>query len=555
MKKRKKILAPKPPIFPNIKDWPIYKLHQDRAGFVDEIVEATFQSLKETHNGEFFSLLAKTAYKEQIRIKHDPWKVDPNDDKQFWSRLQKQIKGLVSNTPEEIAQQEDILKKIIRRYAEEIVGTFKIKTFRFAQRFLTFFFSRLLNSAANRRFKRFYNSDHHLNERLVAAGEVDLVRSLAEKGTVIMVPNHFSNLDSILIGYVLDQAVGLPSFSYGAGLNLFNNGIVAYYMNKLGAYRLDRRKKNPIYLEVLKVMSRIAIQRGTNTLFFPGGTRSRFGAMESKLKLGLLGTLIEAQRMKVQENKEDEKIYVVPVVLGYHNVLEARFMIHEYLRRTGKEMYFRSKEKFSIRRILQFAWKIFRNGSAITVTLGKPLDVLGNFVNEEGESIDKSGKQIDVSAYFRREGEVVVDRQRESKYTQLLAERIVDRYKKENIVLNSHLVAMLAFNSFRNMNKELDLYGFLRLPTEDHQISYEDFKNDLISCLNQLKQMEAAGELNLSEDLKGTDYDAIITRGINNLSAFHVEKPVYLDKDGYLKSNNFHLLFYYHNRMNGYTLD
>ena len=59
--------------------------------------------------------------------------------------------------------------------------------------------------------------------------------------------------------------------------------------------------------------------------------------------------------------------------------------------------------------VLQFAWKIFRNGSAITVTLGRPIDVLGNYVDEDGKSIDKAGKSIDVSAYFRREGEVVVE--------------------------------------------------------------------------------------------------------------------------------------------------
>lgn len=553
MKKRKKFIAPKPQLFPDIKDWPIYKLHKDRDKFVDEISEQTLSSLKEVHGENLFSLLAKTSYSELIRIKNYPWKVDPNDDKVFWSRLQKEIKALNPNTAEQDEQKEEILKKIIRRYAEEIVGSFKEKTFRFARVFLTFFFSRLLNSAAGKRFSRFYNSDHHLYERLVAAGEVEHVRELAKKGTIVMVPNHFSNLDSILIGYVIDRALGLPAVSYGAGLNLFNNGIVAYFMNKLGAYRLDRRKKNIIYLEVLKVMSRIAIQKGTNTLFFPGGTRSRSGSMESRLKLGLLGTLIEAQRNKIEEGDSD-KIYVVPVVLGYHNVLEARFMIHEFLRKTGKEMYFRTKEKFSIRKILHFAWKVFRNGSAITVTFGKPLDVFGNFVDEEGTSISKHGSEIDISSYYKRAGELVYDKQRETKYTQHLAERIIDRYKKENIVLNSHFVARVAFDCFREQNKELDLYGFLRLPVEDYSIDYDSFKASIVNRLNEFKAKEAEGVFNLSEDLKGNDYDAIIRRGIDNLSTFHVAQPIFIDKDGLVRSKNFHLLFYYYNRLEGYSL-
>lgn len=553
MNKRKKFIAPKPQLVPDIKDWPIYKLHKDREGFVSAICEQTFSSLNSIHNEDLFSLLAKTSYSELIRIKNYPWKVDPNDDKQFWSRLQKDIKSLNPNTAEQNEQKEEILKKIIRRYAEEIVGSFKEKTFRFARVFLTFFFSRLLNSAAGKRFSRFYNSDHHLYERLVAAGEVDHVRALAKKGTIVMVPNHFSNLDSILIGYVIDRAVGLPAVSYGAGLNLFNNGIVAYFMNKLGAYRLDRRKKNIIYLEVLKVMSRIAIQKGTNTLFFPGGTRSRSGSMESRLKLGLLGTLIEAQRNKIEAG-DDDKIYVVPVVLGYHNVLEARFMVHEFLRKTGKEMYFRSKEKFSIRKILHFAWKVFRNGSAITVTFGKPLDVFGNFVNESGESIGKHDGAIDISSYYKRDGELVYDKQRETKYTQNLAERIIDRYKKENIVLNSHFIARVAFDCFRDQNSELDLYGFLRLPVEDYALHYKDFKVAVKERLEHFKKLEAEGVFNLSEDLKGNDYDAIIARGIENLSTFHVAQPLYIDKEYSVRSKNFHLLFYYYNRLEGYNL-
>ena len=87
-----------------------------------------------------------------------------------------------------------------------------------------------------------------------------------------MVPTHFSNLDSILIGWVI-HVLGLPPFIYGAGLNLFNIKILAYFMNSLGAYKVDRRKKNPIYLEALKSYSNLAIQEGAHSLFFPGGTR------------------------------------------------------------------------------------------------------------------------------------------------------------------------------------------------------------------------------------------------------------------------------------------
>ncbi|MEZ4907100.1 MAG: hypothetical protein R2771_05540 [Saprospiraceae bacterium] len=58
-----------------------------------------------------------------------------------------------------------------------------------------------------------------------------------------MLPTHQSNLDSMLIGYTIDFKLGLPAFAYGAGLNLYNYEIPAYYMSRLGAYKVDRRKK------------------------------------------------------------------------------------------------------------------------------------------------------------------------------------------------------------------------------------------------------------------------------------------------------------------------
>jgi glycerol-3-phosphate O-acyltransferase len=158
----------------------------------------------------------------------------------------------------------------------------------------------------------------------------------------------------------MDAVVGLPQFTYGAGLNLYNTGYTAYFMNRLGAYRLDRRKKNPIYLETLKTMSNLAVQRGTNSLFFPGGTRSRSGAMEKELKKGLLGSVVEAQR-DICGRADNNKIYVVPLIIGYHFVLEAEFLIESYLKLIGKEHYI-AKEKdqsYSVRKWLRFGWSFF----------------------------------------------------------------------------------------------------------------------------------------------------------------------------------------------------
>lgn len=546
-----------PHVIPDIKDWPIFLLHQKRKQFVKDIDDFALRRIKNKFRSNLGDTIAKTAYMERIRIKEEPWKVDPQDERIFWKRIQKRLAGIpVGSIPEDQVQEayEVLLNKIIHRYSEEIVGAFRISTFLFARRFLTFFFSRLLNTAASPNFRGLYGSRYQLYERLIATGEVEKVRGLMKKGTVIIVPTHFSNLDSILIGYVMDAVVGLPSFHYGAGLNLYNYSIAAYFMNRLGSYRLDRRKKSPIYLEVLKAMSTLAITKGTNTLFFPGGTRSRSGAMEAKLKMGLLGTVVEAQRALLQEGKDD-KIFVVPMVLGYHVVLEANELIEQHLKRTGKERYIRTKEGIgALFRILSFVYKVFSQSSEITVSFGKPMDVLGNFVDEEGRSLDRFGNVVPLQDYFISDGAVTEDLQRESQYTRILADRIVERYFKENIVLSSHLVAFAAFEMLKRANPKLDLFALLRLPTDDLAISMEDMEACVAQLQGTLYEMEARGNIKLSEQIRW-EPAKLIRDGIRHLGVFNPYKPLKINKKGRLVSQDFKLLFYYRNRLSHYKLE
>lgn len=545
-----------PHVIPSMTAWPIYKLLADRKGLVEEIEEFTFERIKRLHPEDLPETVAKTIYLERIRIKEEPWKVDPPNEAVFWKKMSKRLLGKTPQMSEEVAEEkaQNVLHSIIHRYAEEIVGTFKIPTFLFARKFLTVFFNRLLNTAAGRNMKRIFGTKYKVYERLLTKGEVEKIRSLMTKGTVIIVPTHSSNLDSILIGYAVDTIVGLPSFSYGAGLNLYNTGYTAYFMNRLGAYRVDRRKKNPVYLETLKAMSNLSIQRGTNSLFFPGGTRSRSGALEDKLKMGLLGTAMEAQRSMFQKGK-NEKVFIVPLILSYHVVLEAKYLIEQHLRQIGKERYFKTRDEFySFRKLMKFGWNFFSQPSEITLSFGRPLDVLGNFVDENGVSTDRFGRPVEVREYFLTDGEVTENLQRESEYTTMLAERIVERYHKENIVLTSHVVAYAAFQILSRQNPQLDLFGVLRLPPDDF-IFPED---DMLDAIGQLREvlisMNKDRKIKLSNQMYFEPKD-LLRDGVRNLGAYHIERPLVYKKDGRLVSEDFKVLFFYHNRLSNYKLE
>ncbi len=358
-----------PPILPGTREWPVVQMAKNRKQFVQDVVDSTIRSLERHTEGKGLKeILESTVYKERLRIKQNPWKVDPPSEKSFYKGLQHKLIELSNqDDPKQRAELESILREIIAIYSNEIAGNFNRSSYRFARGVATMLFARLLNAARIKGPMSFFSRQLDLDDQIKILGMPEHLRQLAKKGTVILVPTHFSNLDSILIGWVI-QWLGLPPFIYGAGLNLFNIKIFAYFMNSLGAYKVDRRKKNLLYLETLKNYSTLALQRGCHSLFFPGGTRSRSGKLEDRLKLGLLGTAVEAQRYNFQHTngKDPQKIFIVPVVINYHFVLEAPTLINDYLRLEGQERYYRESDEYSTSfKIAKFLIEFFTKGSDI----------------------------------------------------------------------------------------------------------------------------------------------------------------------------------------------
>lgn len=544
------------PILDRIPDWPVYQLSKSRKEFIAEVTQKSTERIKELRPSykQLIDDLQATAYREQNRIKRNRWRVDPKDDASFWARVKNELVELSSKDPDEVRPKVDeLLERIVHRYASEISGNFKPTSYRFAREVIKFWFSRLLNGARVKKFGAFFRNQYTLRDKIHIVGKVKMIRKLARKGTVVMVPTHFSNLDSILIGWVI-HAMGLPAFIYGAGLNLFNIKIIAYFMNSLGAYKVDRRKKNLPYLETLKMYSNLAIQKGAHSLFFPGGTRSRSGMIEKQLKLGLLSTAIEAQRSLFNSEGEQKKIFVVPVTLNYHFVLEAPELIEDYLHVKGQDRYFPENDKYGSFQLVRFLIKFFSNRSNISVSIGPGLDVMGNYVDDEGNSLDSHGRIIDTKDYFISSGQLTVDRQREDEYTRMLSERIVTEYHKINRVFSSHLVSFIAFKMWQKKYHQLDLFNLLRLPEEDLEIDYQEFKEVFKRVRKQVYLLKEQNKINIASHLKGKS-DIVIKRGVDNVGVFHLNRPLLKNKRGNIITKDLSLLYYYHNRLVGYDLE
>ncbi len=547
------------PILEGIPDWPVYQLSRNRKEFLEEVANHAFRQAKHLRptSKQLIDELEATVYREQQRMKRNRWRVDPPDESRFWSSIKDELVVLSSKTSEEAQRKaDDVLHRIITRYAGEIAGNFRPSSYRFAREMVKFWFVRLLNGARVKKFGAIFRSQYTLRDKLHIVGRVKQLRNLARKGTVIMVPTHFSNLDSILIGWVI-HSLGLPAFIYGAGLNLFNIKIFAYFMNSLGAYKVDRRKKNLPYLETLKAYSTLAIQKGAHSLFFPGGTRSRSGMIEKQLKLGLLSSTVEAQRNLYLSDPEAEtvrKIFIVPVTLNYHFVLEAPDLIDDYLSVKGQDRYLPENDKYGSWQLLQFLFKFFTKGSNISVSIGRGLDVLGNYVDEEGNSIDGHGRVIHTRDYFVTGNEIVIDKQREDQYTRMLSQRIVSEYHRINRVFASHLVAFVAFEIWQRQHPKLDLFELLRLPEEDLSIPYEHFRAMCKKVRKQIYLLREQGRVNRATHLKGK-IDLVIKLGLENVGIFHLRRPLLFNKNGDIITRDLSTLYYYHNRLAGYDLE
>lgn len=551
------------PILPSKDEWPVVKLARERKEFVKKISdlsEKRIVNLTGNNPDIIREELETTLYREQLRIKQNPWAVDPADEHAFWGEVKKALLHVNSDTSltkaTRLDQYKSLLHRITSRYAQEIASNFKHTHYKFTRSVVQFGFSRLLNAARVKGFASIFSTQFSLQDKIQITGETDQIRDLATKGTIVMVPTHFSNLDSILIGWII-SVMGLPPFIYGAGLNLFNISIFAYFMNALGAYKVDRRKKNLMYLETLKTYSKESMQFGCHSLFFPGGTRSRSGMIESKLKLGLLSTAIEAQRANYQAGADDipAKIFVVPVTINYHFVLEAPSLIREYLSMTGQERYYKENDEFSTSyKIFKFLLKFFTKGSDISVSVGRAMDVLGNYVDQEGNSLDQKGRIIDTKDYFISQGKITLDQQREEEYTHMLGKRIVEEFHKINRVFSSHLVAFVAFEIIKKRNRKLDLFDLLRLPEEDIILEYKEFVAGCELVLGKVMELKAQGLIGTAPHLS-QEMDQLISHGLDNVGMYHAKRPILRDKQGNIITEDLSLLYFYHNRLDGYGLE
>ena len=510
------------------KFWPIVQLFKDRKGFMNEVSKKSqIKILKKIKSENLYDELINTVYKEKLRISNKSWKADPADDKKFWYSLKEKIVKF-ENDKHNPKIKDEILPIVINRYTKEITGNFKRGHHGFARRLISSFLARLLNTARLR--NPFGNLN--LDSTIQIVGKHNELRKLSKKGTIVMVPTHFSHLDSALIGWIISH-LGLPAFMYGAGLVLYNLKIFAYFFNSLGAYKVDRRKKHFFYLETLKTYTERAIVNGCHNLFYPGGTRSRSGSIEKNLKLGLLGSTLEAQK---ELNKKNKKIYIVPVTFNYQFVLEGPALINQYLSKNklSKDLGYSNTFK-----IFTFLIKYFTQSNKMAVSFGSPLDIYGNIIDGQGNPISKNS----LSLKNNNKTEILNN----------LSEKIIDELMAGTVVFASLVLSFTSFGLIRNKFKKMDIQNIMQLPEDELTLDLNYFKKNYKLVLNFIKKLSIKRKIKISDELL-LSVDDQIKIGCKNLGLYHAIRPLELRRNKII-IKNIKMLYYYRNRLDGFGIE
>jgi len=184
-----------------------------------------------------------------------------------------------------------------RAYAREIVPSLST----------TLYFG-LAIRAARWISKRFYR---------VRLGKLDsALANIDPKSTVVFVMNHRSNMDYVLITWLVSSRTNL-SYAVGEWARVWP---LSALIRAMGAYFIRRTARSALYRRVLERYVQMATAEGVTQAIFPEGRLSQTGAI-GPARLGLLSHIVSA---KLQEGRD---VVFVPVGLAYDRVPEDRILV------------------------------------------------------------------------------------------------------------------------------------------------------------------------------------------------------------------------------------
>ena len=218
----------------------------------------------------------------------------------------------------------------------------------------------------------------------VGDGEAAKLPEIDPEATVIFVMNHRSNMDYLLVTWLVAPSSAL-SYAVGEWARIWPlSGLI----RTMGAYFIRRRHLNPLYRRVLARYVHLATEGGVTQAVFPEGGLSLDGRL-APLKLGLLSYIVAGH-----EAYEHDVVFV-PVALNYDRVLEDRVLVAAHKEGTRR---FRASVpnsvKFAFRQLIhRLRGRLYRFGHA-AVAYGTPLSLQDFAKSHPEETTEALGEAL-----------------------------------------------------------------------------------------------------------------------------------------------------------------
>ncbi len=211
------------------------------------------------------------------------------------------------------------------------------------------------------------------------------VTRIDPEATVIFVMNHRSNMDYVLITYLVAERSAL-SYAVGEWARVWP---LSALIRAMGAYFIRRRSRNALYRRVLARYVQLATAGGVTQAIFPEGGLSLDGRM-GPMKLGLLNYVLTGF-----DPEGPRDVVFVPVALNYDRVIEDRVLTEAAAEGTHR---FRATVPGAIWFVIRYTWRRLR-GSAVrfgdaAVRFGRPLSLRAFLADRPDEATEAVGAEL-----------------------------------------------------------------------------------------------------------------------------------------------------------------
>ncbi len=194
------------------------------------------------------------------------------------------------------------------------------------------------------------------------------IAALDPEATVVFVMNHRSNMDYVLVSFLVAEKTTL-SYAVGEWAHIWP---LQTLIKLMGAFFVRRNSANPLYRCVLERYINMSTRAGVCQAVFLEGGLTRDGKMR-KPKLGFINYMLRDYHLH-----DDRDIVFIPVGINYDRVIEDRSLLRRLDKSADKRSFWfilKTTLSFITKNILLSRKNRWRRFGYASVNFGQPISI------------------------------------------------------------------------------------------------------------------------------------------------------------------------------------